>query len=74
MKLFSSTLILTFSLWTCVSADVLRFPIQPTATAYLKKRDTNGAPLYNANGKEYLVQVGVGTPPQLFNLTLDTGR
>ncbi|KAI8343000.1 aspartic peptidase domain-containing protein [Chlamydoabsidia padenii] len=30
-------------------------------------------PLLNADGREYLVQVGVGTPPQVFNLTLDTG-
>lgn len=57
---------------------VLRFPIirsQPTNNVQrLHKRDMSGAQLYNANGKEYLVEVGVGTPPQLFNLTLDTGR
>ncbi|CAO3597541.1 unnamed protein product [Absidia cylindrospora] len=29
--------------------------------------------LINADGREYLIQVGVGTPPQVFNLTLDTG-
>ncbi|KAI8967352.1 aspartic peptidase domain-containing protein [Mycotypha africana] len=31
------------------------------------------APLYNAYGKEYLIEIGIGTPPQYFNITLDTG-
>lgn len=54
---------------------LLRFPIKPTNNQKrLHKRDISGAPLYNANGKEYLVEVGVGSPPQFFNLTLDTGR
>lgn len=56
---------------------ILRFPIirsQPmNKVQRLHKRDMFGAGLHNANGKEYLVEVGVGTPPQLFNLTLDTG-
>jgi hypothetical protein len=59
---------------------ILRFPIkrnqQPTnlKTRLHKRESVSGAPLYNSNGKEYLVEVGVGTPPQFFNLTLDTGR
>ncbi|KAI8149027.1 aspartic peptidase domain-containing protein [Fennellomyces sp. T-0311] len=36
-----------------------------------KRADT--APLYNALGREYMIEVGIGTPAQKFNLTLDTG-
>jgi hypothetical protein len=43
---------------------------QSIATNQFRKREQ----LLNADGREYLVQVGVGTPPQVFNLTLDTGR
>jgi hypothetical protein len=32
------------------------------------------ASLYNDDGSEYLVQIGVGTPPQNFTVSLDTGR
>ncbi|KAI9488759.1 aspartic peptidase domain-containing protein [Zychaea mexicana] len=38
----------------------------------LDKREAR-ASLYNAFGREYLIEVGVGTPAQMFNLTLDTG-
>ncbi|GAN08431.1 gastricsin-like isoform X1 [Mucor ambiguus] len=37
------------------------------------KRANNDISLYNANGKEYLIEIGIGTPPQFFNVTLDTG-
>ncbi|OAD67003.1 hypothetical protein PHYBLDRAFT_70358 [Phycomyces blakesleeanus NRRL 1555(-)] len=40
----------------------------------LNKRDNNNtASLYNASGREYIIQVQIGTPPQQFDLTLDTG-
>jgi hypothetical protein len=64
-----------------VSAEedkLLRIPIKKNYISpqnrRLRQRDTTSTPLYNANGKEYLIQVGVGTPPQYFNVTLDTGR
>lgn len=37
-------------------------------------RRQNAEQLYNAAGREYLVEIEVGTPPQKFNVTLDTGR
>ncbi|KAI8967350.1 aspartic peptidase domain-containing protein [Mycotypha africana] len=44
------------------------------AEDYLDKRDQQyKAPLYNDQGSQYLIQVGVGTPPQNFAVTLDTG-
>ncbi|KAG0746850.1 hypothetical protein G6F62_001617 [Rhizopus arrhizus] len=39
-----------------------------------KKRDIIPViPLYNANAREYLINLSVGTPIQSFNVTLDTG-
>jgi hypothetical protein len=40
----------------------------------LGKRDPTNAPLYNDQGSQYLIEVGIGTPPQSFAVTLDTGR
>ncbi|KAI8370631.1 aspartic peptidase domain-containing protein [Radiomyces spectabilis] len=39
----------------------------------LTKRQEYTAQLYNDQGSQYLVQIGVGTPPQNFTVTLDTG-
>lgn len=67
-----------FYISTVAGTMVLRMPFtktkSPTNLNRFNKRDTNKASLINANGQEYLVEVGVGTPPQYFNLTLDTGR
>lgn len=40
----------------------------------LQKRDPFQTSLYNDEGSQYLVQVGIGTPSQDFIVTLDTGR
>lgn len=40
----------------------------------LEKRDGHPAKLYNDEGSEYLITVGIGTPPQNFTVALDTGR
>ncbi|KAI8644838.1 aspartic peptidase domain-containing protein [Parasitella parasitica] len=37
------------------------------------KRDPFNAALYNDQGSQYLIEVGIGTPPQHFAVTLDTG-
>ena len=43
--------------------------------AILRKRQSvESAPLHNLYGREYNVEIGIGTPPQLFNITIDTGR
>lgn len=42
--------------------------------ASLRKRDPFSGPLYNDQGSQYLVEVGVGTPAQNFTVTFDTGR
>ncbi|KAI8089826.1 aspartic peptidase domain-containing protein [Halteromyces radiatus] len=39
----------------------------------LEKRDPFQAPLYNDDGSQYLIQIGVGSPAQNFTVTLDTG-
>jgi len=40
----------------------------------LSKRDPFTASLYNDAGSQYLIDVSIGTPPQNFSVTLDTGR
>lgn len=58
------------------AAQLIRLPIiQQQSKNVFQKRDSIPAiPLYNANAREYLIEIGIGTPPQLFNVTLDTGR
>lgn len=83
MYLFSPVLLLAvIGLAPSIPAeDLIRAPLirneqarqllrQSIAANQFRKREQ----LLNADGREYLVQVGVGTPPQVFNLTLDTGR
>ncbi|KAI7849569.1 aspartic peptidase domain-containing protein [Circinella umbellata] len=42
--------------------------------AVLKKRQSvESVPLQNLYGREYNVEIGIGTPPQRFNVTIDTG-
>ncbi|KAI9486131.1 MAG: aspartic peptidase domain-containing protein [Benjaminiella poitrasii] len=49
-----------------------------TKRGLLSKRDevsqgVYNASLYNDQGSQYLIEVGIGTPPQYFAVTLDTG-
>ncbi|KAI8969274.1 aspartic peptidase domain-containing protein [Mycotypha africana] len=44
-----------------------------TIISSIQKRDPFQAPLYNDQGSQYLVDISVGTPPQNFSVTLDTG-
>jgi hypothetical protein len=56
---------------------LIRLPIKEnTHPSYsLQRRDyLPNIPLYNAKAREYLIEIGIGNPPQKFNLTLDTGR
>lgn len=80
-----SLLIIASSLMLCLSGvsaaedkKIIKIPIKRASSAIIhnrfNKRATNNAALINASGKEYLLEVGVGTPPQIFNLTMDTGR
>ncbi|KAI8644837.1 aspartic peptidase domain-containing protein [Parasitella parasitica] len=56
-------------------SKLLRIPIRhrDVFSATSRKRAINDISLYNANGKEYLIEIGIGSPPQFFNVTLDTG-
>jgi hypothetical protein len=54
---------------------LIRLPVTKRKTKALSKRDGGGtAGLYNDNMSIYLVNVAIGTPPQNFQLVLDTGR
>ena len=70
------------------ATTTIRFPIikHPTSSYRHEKRQSNNittvtprpttekSKLYNDEASEYLIRVGVGTPPQNFTLALDTGR
>ncbi|KAI8988764.1 aspartic peptidase domain-containing protein [Pilobolus umbonatus] len=51
---------------------LIKLPIKRDGSR-LNSRDYIGVSLYNANAREYLIELGVGTPVQYFNVTLDTG-
>jgi hypothetical protein len=48
--------------------------IQKRNAHQFNKRDPYQAALYNDQGSQYLINVGIGTPNQTFAVTLDTGR
>ncbi|KAG0169811.1 hypothetical protein DFQ28_002865 [Apophysomyces sp. BC1034] len=59
---------------------IIRLPLRRNENGQLasmrKDRRDNveaTAPLYNANGREYLATVDIGTPPKSFDLAVDTG-
>ncbi|KAI8636051.1 aspartic peptidase domain-containing protein [Parasitella parasitica] len=49
----------------------IKLPIFKHPTAHLTKR-AEDIPLYNTDAREYIVEIGLGTPVQKFNFTLDT--
>ncbi|KAG0162525.1 hypothetical protein DFQ28_001134 [Apophysomyces sp. BC1034] len=61
--------------------EVIRIPLQHNNHDHLEslkrsiseKRDAANVQLYNVNRRTYMVQIGIGTPSQLFNVSLDTG-
>jgi hypothetical protein len=81
MPTIATNLFIILLISTTISCQLIKLPIierqqQQQLTPKSSKRDTSipEVPLYNANAREYLIQIGIGTPPQLFNVTLDTGR
>jgi hypothetical protein len=74
----SCIIILVYLIATTLADGIIRLPIVQQHMNYyhhLSKRENIPAiPLYNANAREYLIEIGIGTPPQKFNVTLDTGR
>lgn len=54
--------------------QVARKRFQAIQKRQLGKRDPFQAPLYNDQGSQYLIEVGIGSPVQTFAVTLDTGR
>ncbi|KAI8062713.1 aspartic peptidase domain-containing protein [Gongronella butleri] len=72
MHIGTSILLVTTVASAVLAQDTIRVPLlsRPREHAStLGKREA----LYNANGREYMIQVGIGSPAQTFNLTLDTG-
>lgn len=86
MKFIPSLLVISGLFISWIEADkTIRAPIlrlnkpDPLISAIQKingldKRDPFAAALYNDAGSQYLIDVAIGTPPQNFSVTLDTGR
>lgn len=63
----------------CTAANNIKLPIvkrhkSPIHHGHLDKRVVHYAQLFNDDGSEYLIHIGIGTPIQNFTLSLDTGR
>lgn len=77
-----SAILLAFTTAEAAPTDdkVFKIPILQTTRhgAKIKNkfniRDNSKVSLFNAASKEYIIEVGFGTPPQKFNVTFDTGR
>lgn len=63
-------------LFGCVGASMINLPIskQYKQVNGLQKRVLHHATLFNDQGSEYLITIGIGTPIQNFTVSLDTGR
>ncbi|KAI8882875.1 acid protease [Backusella circina FSU 941] len=48
-------------------------PFTPNSLSRRTVDHIHKANLYNDDGSEYLIQIGIGTPPQNFTVSLDTG-
>lgn len=61
----------------CVSASMINLPITKRYKGLkngLQERGLHQATLFNDQGSEYLITIGIGTPIQNFTVSLDTGR
>lgn len=74
MKL--ALLLLGITSTMAIPNGTIRLPIiKNECRAKLNKRsEVHHAKLYNNDGSEYLVNIGIGTPIQNFSVSLDTGR
>ncbi|KAI9268596.1 aspartic peptidase domain-containing protein [Helicostylum pulchrum] len=68
-------MLLTILLFAYVNASSIILPITKRHKPIngLQKRAQHYTPLFNDEGSEYLVNIGIGTPIQNFTLSLDTG-
>lgn len=58
------------------NGETISLPIEKTnQVKRLQKRSAaHSLRLYNNDGAEYLINIGIGTPIQNFTVSLDTGR
>ena len=70
------TMVTATAIQNDVDPPLLRLPLmrKSAPSQQFDKRDPFSTGLYNDQGSQYLVSVGIGTPPQNFTVTLDTGR
>jgi hypothetical protein len=44
------------------------------SSPFYKRASVTNSPIYNYYGSAYIISVNIGTPPQTFDVVLDTGR
>lgn len=68
-------IILLFNLTQAlVKLPIIQGDISLIEQSQKKRNLISVQPIYNVNAREYLITLGIGTPVQLINVTLDTGR
>lgn len=60
----------------CTNNQIIRVPLKQKrpSNQLTRRQNTYNSKIHNNGGSLYLISVSVGTPPQTFDLTLDTGR
>lgn len=74
---FYSTLLLSSVSWAYVIParnDFISLPLTRHSPSLSKRATSEGYKLYNADRTEYLTKIYIGTPPQEFQVSVDTGR
>jgi hypothetical protein len=56
--------------------DVIKLPLikRKTSSSLIKRASSSRYRLYDQEQVEYLIKVNIGTPPQEFLVSIDTGR
>ncbi|CAO3691903.1 unnamed protein product [Rhizopus stolonifer] len=59
----------------CTKNQIIRVPLKQKRlpNQLIRRQNTYNSKIYNNEGSLYLISVSVGTPPQTFDLALDTG-
>lgn len=73
--IYSSLLLSTLTLGYLIPhEDFIRLPLIRHTPHLSKRAGSEAYKLYNADRTEYLTKIYIGTPPQEFQVSIDTGR